>query len=162
MTTKSTKYGLKIGSTQKVSADPKLFKVEISLSEEFTGEWSNSDQTTISKKTTRVMKKGEVCAWASYQMFIDCDSKVDVGKFTIYTADGNQKFQMMNNVCTQYQADSARAEFVRGQGYDESVVNTINQVCKDVLFTPTGKASLDFTDGARTGNAWSAQGCMFE
>jgi hypothetical protein len=136
-------------------------KVELAFSQEFTGEWTDQEQKTESKETTRTMKLGQVCAWSNYQMFIDCESNVDVGKFTIFTTDGQQKYNSMNNVCTQYNTDSQRAAFVRGQGYAENVVSIINKVCKDVLFSPTSTATVDFTDGARNGNAWSVQGCMW-
>lgn len=153
---------MKIASSQKATADPKLFKIEISLSEEFNAEWTDQTQTSVTKKDTRILKRGDMCAWTAYQMFIDCDSSVDVGKFTVFTAAGQQKFNTMNNVCTQYTTDASRGSFIRGQGFSEDVVTTINKVCHDVLTTPTGAALFDYTEGSHTGAAWSIQGCMYE
>lgn len=153
---------MKISSSQKASFDPKLFKLEVSLSEEFNAEWTDQKADTVSKKDTRTMKRGDMCAWTSYQMYIHCDSSVNVGKFTVYTAAGQQKYTSMNNICDQYPTEAERGSFVRGQGFSEDVITTINKVCRDVLTTPTGSARFDYTEGAKTGTAWSIQGCMYE
>lgn len=158
-------YGFKITANQKANFEvPGIAKVEVSLGEEFSDSWTDSKATTNSRTTVRTMRDGDVCAWTSIQFFVDCKSKVTITKLAMYTADGQRKYTGMDNICTYFPNSDDRELFIRGQGFQESTVKQVTDMCNsaETNTDENGRVRIDLGDGSLTAYPWSIQGCMFD
>lgn len=154
-------YGFKVTANAKVGADIKVVKAEVQIGGEFNDAWTNTQVSTTTSTVTRTMKAGDICAWANVQFYVDCKSQIKVKKLAMYNFLGEEKYPDMDNLCTQFN-DADRSLFVRGQGFPETTVNQVNEICASTSTSDeNGNVRLDLGDGSANARPWSITGCMY-
>jgi hypothetical protein len=161
--TNTDNAGYKLSAKAKATFDLGPVKTEVELGAEYNKEWSKAKTTTVESTDTWTINYLQSCAPTSYQFNVECESTIKVKKFTMINKDGTEASGAPENICSFFQSDNDRAEYIRGQGLSDATVATANTICASVAKTDaSGHITIDLNTEALTPSPVTVQGCRLD